>query len=82
MATASNPSNTEDRLVGGRSLPHETRGKEEGCGRKTWQGKEKAKLCLTWRKKSEILRTIFEVGYASGFLRSTPRSNPYVISLS
>jgi hypothetical protein len=45
-------------------------------------GKEKAKLLLTWRRKSEILRTIFEVGYVSSFLRSTPRSNPYAVSLS
>jgi alpha-D-ribose 1-methylphosphonate 5-triphosphate synthase subunit PhnL len=45
-------------------------------------GKEKAKLFLTWRKKSEILRAIFEVGYVSGFLRSIPRSNAYAVSLS
>jgi hypothetical protein len=45
-------------------------------------GKEKAKLFLTWRIKSEILREIFEVGYVSGFLRSIPRSNSYAVSLS
>jgi hypothetical protein len=37
---------------------------------------------LTGRMKSEILRAIFEVGYVSGFLRSTPRSNPCAVSLS
>lgn len=54
----------------------------EAGERKVDRGKEKAKLFLTWRTKSEILRAIFEVGYVSGYPRCTLRSNPRVVSLS
>jgi hypothetical protein len=55
----------------------------EGGKRKGRAGDEqKAKYFLTERTKSEILREIFEVGYVAGILRSTPRSNPYAVSLS
>ena len=45
-------------------------------------GKEKAKIFLTWRKKSEILRRIFEVGHVVSILRSTLRITSCVVPLS
>ena len=53
-----------------------------GLRQKKETGKEKAKLFLTRRIKSEMLLMIFEVGYVTGFLRSRPRDNSYAVSLS
>ena len=80
MATSSVQSGTG--LAGWRALIESNTEGVSRLRRKKQTGKEKAKLFLTRRKKSEILPGISEVGHVVSILRSTPRSNPYAVPLS